>query len=599
MMKKVFWILICLCFSLNAIAQQQGIVRTLERPGKPSTGIQGVTINVLEYPNAIVSKKGGRFSFNLDNKRQGESFTVTRIQKKGYSLVDKQLKGRRFAYSSSVPIEIVLVSDEQLEIDKKRIEDKAYEKAQKNYTWKMTLLEKQLKEKTISEREYREKYEELNNNYNNYIQLIDQMAERYATTDYKGLSDINREIQSCIEDAELERADMLIDSKGDLDKREQELLDKIQLKHKSEQLSQQLQYDIDQQLEDLIRDYYIKFSINAAAYQNDSAAYYLEHIVRLDSTDAQWLTYTANYIDTYLADYPRALKYFMMALDHIDDEGDENAQAIGNIYQRIGLIHDNCGDPDQALEWHHKSLDYLTKAGDSDSSLVAMAYTLIGRAYLSKNDYDRSLEYTLKGLDMREHAAVKDSAELAQSYNNLGVIYGYMNNPEKALQYHHKALDLRAQKFGEDSPLAAFSHMNIGSIYYNNLNDYDKALEHFIIANQIFHKIYGNAHPHSLIVLNYLSSIYDNQGLLDKALEYDHEYLKGLQQYYGAESTEAAKGLIKLGSTLQKKKDYVQSLDCYRQALKIYQETPGAPQEMIEALNEAISITTKQLDSKP
>jgi hypothetical protein len=157
-MKKVLWMLACLCLTTGASAQMQsGIVRTLERPGKPSEGITGVTINVLEYPNAIVTKKGGKFSFSIPGKRQGDSYTVSRVQKKGYSLVDKQLKGRRFAYSASVPLEIVMVSDTQLENDKKKIEDKAYAKAQKDYNQKVAALEKQLSQKTISEREYRAK----------------------------------------------------------------------------------------------------------------------------------------------------------------------------------------------------------------------------------------------------------------------------------------------------------------------------------------------------------------------------------------------------------------------------------------------------------
>ena len=199
MMKKVLWMMVGLCIGMSAMAQQSGIVRTLERPSKPSEYLAGVSIDVLEYPNVIVSKKGGKFSFSIPGKRQGESFTVTRVQKKGYSLVDKQLKGRRFAYSSSVPLEIVMVSDTQLENDKRRIEDKAYDKAKKNYDQKVVALEKQLKQKTISEQEYRAKYEELSSNYNNYIQLIDQMAERYATTDYSGMDEMSQEIQACIE----------------------------------------------------------------------------------------------------------------------------------------------------------------------------------------------------------------------------------------------------------------------------------------------------------------------------------------------------------------------------------------------------------------
>ena len=41
-MKKVLWMLACLCLTTGASAQMQsGIVRTLERPGKPSEYLAG------------------------------------------------------------------------------------------------------------------------------------------------------------------------------------------------------------------------------------------------------------------------------------------------------------------------------------------------------------------------------------------------------------------------------------------------------------------------------------------------------------------------------------------------------------------------------
>ena len=590
MMKKLFAIaLLWLGISICAMAQQQGIVRTLERPGKPSEGIEGTTISVLEYPNAIVSKKGGKFSFTIQGKRQGDSFTISRVQKKGYTLVDKQLKGRRFAYSSTVPIEIVMVADQQLENDKKRIEDKAYDKAKKNFDQKVTVLEKQLKEKTISEQEYRAKYEELNNNYNNYIQLIDGLAERYATTDFKGLSDINRQILECIENADLERADELINTKGDFDQREQELNNKRALKEKSEQLSQQLEKDIEIELADLNQDFANKFYIHAAAYHNDSAAYYLERIVNLNPPSIDDLFYTAIFIDANLADYPRARKYYQMALDQISDSTSDDMQdKAGAICQRIGLTYDYQEESDEALEWHYRSLNILAKMAKPDSANVAMAYTLIGRAYINKEDYGKAMEYTLRGLEMREQAAHPDTADLAQSYNNLAVIAYYLNDNDKAMEYHLKALDLRRQAFGENSLLTAFSHMNTGSFYFNNLHDNVKALEHLNKAYEIFHQQLGIAHPHTQNVLAHLSSIHEQLGDFDKAIEYCQEYVQGVQQYYGTESTQAAESLIRLGNRFYNKGDTAHALECYNQALNTYEKLPDVSQEYIEQLKNVV-----------
>lgn len=526
----------CLCLTTGASAQMQsGIVRTLERPGKPSEYLAGVSIDVLEYPNVIVSKKGGKFSFSIPGKRQGESFTVTRVQKKGYSLVDKQLKGRRFAYSSSVPLEIVMVSDTQLENDKKRIEDKAYDKAKKNYDQKVVALEKQLKQKTISEQEYRAKYEELNSNYNNYIQLIDQMAERYATTDYSGMDEMSQEIQACIENADLEQADELINRKGSFDKREQELLNKKQLKEKSEQLSQQLQEDIDKELEDLKRDYFSKYTIQASNYQNDSAAYYLERLVRLDTTDVRMLQYAAVFFDSQMADYSQALTYYQRALIQVQRQYGVVSEEAGFITEFIGLTYDHMGDLGQSLEWHHKALDIYGQTEGLDNPDAALVYTHIGRIYTSQDSIEKALEYTLKGLDIRNRTIQdKDNLDFSQSYNNLGVIYNRMGEYEKSMECHMKALEQRERVLGPNSDATALSYLNVGTLYIS-LKDYDNSLIYFQKAHDAYQSAFGPAHPNTIMSLGYMARIYYAKNDLDKVLECYRQALAGCEQFYGPE----------------------------------------------------------------
>lgn len=535
-MKKVLWMMAYLCLTTGASAQMQsGIVRTLERPGKPSEYLAGVSIDVLEYPNVIVSKKGGKFSFSIPGKRQGESFTVTRVQKKGYSLVDKQLKGRRFAYSSSVPLEIVMVSDTQLENDKKRIEDKAYDKAKKNYDQKVVALEKQLKQKTISEQEYRAKYEELNSNYNNYIQLIDQMAERYATTDYSGMDEMSQEIQACIENADLEQADELINRKGSFDKREQELLNKKQLKEKSEHLSQQLQEDIDKELEDLKRDYFSKYTIQASNYQNDSAAYYLERLVRLDTTDVRMLQYAAVFFDSQMADYPQALTYYQRALIQVQRQYGVVSEEAGFITEFIGLTYDHMGDLDQSLEWHHKALDIYEQTEGLDNPDAALVYTHIGRIYISQDSIEKALEYTLKGLDIRNRTIQdKDNLDFSQSYNNLGVIYNRMGEYEKSMECHMKALEQRERVLGPNSDATALSYLNVGTLYIS-LKDYDNSLIYFQKAHDAYQAAFGPAHPYTIMTLSYMASVYHAKNDLEKMLECYRQALAGCEQFFGPE----------------------------------------------------------------
>lgn len=595
-MRKLLWLITCmLSFTPCISAQQQhGIVRTLERPGKPSEGISGVTINVLEYPNSIVSKKGGKFAFTLEGKRQGDPFTVSRVQKKGYSLVDKQLKGRRFAYSSSVPVEIVMIADAQLENDKKRIEDKAYDKAKKNYDQKVAALEKQLKQKTISEKEYRAKYEELNSNYNNYIQLIDQMAERYATTDYKGLNEISRETLECIENADLERADELINSKGDFDKREKELQEKIQLKQKSEQLSQQLQEDIQAEQENLVQDYRNKYYINAATYRFDSAAYYLERIVRIYPNDVALLKDIAWFYDTYLADFGKAMDYYQQALACAQKEYGEMSEETGEITEWIALTHDHLGNADQSLEWHSKAIDIYEKTIGTENPGAALVYTHIGRIYTQKHELEKALEYTLKGLEIRERTiADKNDQYFSQSYNNLGVIYTDMKNYDKAMEYHKKALDMRERLLGPDHDATALSYLNIGTLYYKTLKN-DSALVYYHKALEAYQHRFGPNHPYSIMMFTYISGLHYEMGNYEQALEYGQKALNSSEHHYGPDSNQTASCLNDIGQIYTKLGDNAKAKEYYMRGIDIYEKNGAITSEQAQQARESIESLEPQ-----
>ena len=577
-MKKILWTLVALSIGISATAQQHGIVRTLERPGKPSEALVGVAINVLEYPNTIVSKKGGKFSFTIEGKRQGESFTVSRVQKKGYTLVDKQLKGRRYAYSASVPVEIVMIADQQLENDKKRIEDKAYAKAKKNYDQRVAALEKQLNEKIISEREYSEKCEQLSTNYNNYIQLIDQMAERYATTDYKGLSDINRQILECIENAELERADALINSKGSFEKREQELADKHELILRTEQLSKQLQDNYNTELQDLTQDYYNKHTIHAAAYRNDSAAYYLERIVNISPNDVSMIEKTGDFIETYLADYQRALHYYQMGLERLHELYSDNKGLEASLCNHIGLCMGQLGDINKALEWHHKALDIYEQMEEPDSARIALTFLSFGKAYIDYGYFDNGLDYTLRGLKILEQKPEQNVKELATCYNNLGVVYEQLKDYGTALEYLLKAIDLRERYIGnevDDKGNLAASLLNIGALY-TNMKDHDKALDYYQKALDIFLQVMGPVHPLTISTLNGMGNAYSDKGDYEKAVELYQEAFKASEQYYGKEHEMTIYTLILIGRAHTAMGEKEQAQQEMQRAVEIIERSYGA-----------------------
>lgn len=189
---------------------QKGYVKTIGRPNKPGVMLSGVMIRVRGEVNAVVTRETGEFHLPMVGKKEGDAIVLVSVQKSGYELKDRGLIGRSQVFSTKVPLEILMVDLKQLETDKRRIENNAYRVAETNYKKKVRVLEQQRDEGAITTETYRTELSDLQQKYENYMSLIGDMADRYARTDYDQLDSLDREINLCIEEGELDKADSLI-----------------------------------------------------------------------------------------------------------------------------------------------------------------------------------------------------------------------------------------------------------------------------------------------------------------------------------------------------------------------------------------------------
>ena len=211
MIRRVYTLLIICSLAVGCLAQAQpGYVKTQGRPNKPGVPLANVTIRMKGLMNAVISGADGKFSVLFPGKKNGDAISLVSIRKNGYELIDSEMVGRSLVFNTNVPIEIVMVSSAELEANRKRISDNAYRKAEENFQRKLKQLEQQKAESEITLEKYRQEYQELIDRYEKYKDLIAGMADRYARTDYDHLDSIDREINICIEEGELEKADSLI-----------------------------------------------------------------------------------------------------------------------------------------------------------------------------------------------------------------------------------------------------------------------------------------------------------------------------------------------------------------------------------------------------
>lgn len=217
-----------LLLPLAACAQiQQGYVRTAgtaKQKGKP---LADVTIRERGSSTSVLSNKSGQFVIALSGvKSEGDGFRISSVRKNGYELLDKDALNNDFIYSKSVSVEIVLISTEDLIKTRQQIEEQARKNASKRYESELKELQEQLDRQKITAHEYADKIQELERKMDSFEGLIGAMADYYARTDYDKLDSLNAAINECIVNGELEKANSLIDTKGDVRKRAQENMEK-------------------------------------------------------------------------------------------------------------------------------------------------------------------------------------------------------------------------------------------------------------------------------------------------------------------------------------------------------------------------------------
>lgn len=205
---KFYILSLYLLITIHGVCQEQhGIIKTIGRPGQP---LANVTVRVQGLTNSVLTSADGAFVVMLRDKRDGDSLILRGISKSGYELLDKTLIGRPYVFSSQVPIEILMVDLKQLEADKRRIEERAYQKAEEIYRVKLSYLKQQKDKSQLSMRQYQEAMRSLQTNYEKYTSLISDMADRYARTDYDRLDSLDWRINLYIENGNLYKADSLI-----------------------------------------------------------------------------------------------------------------------------------------------------------------------------------------------------------------------------------------------------------------------------------------------------------------------------------------------------------------------------------------------------
>lgn len=636
-MNRTFVIIISLLFvTITPFAQtQHGYVKTLGRPGRAGIPLGGVTVRVKGEHNAALSHDDGTFSFVLAGRKNGDAYVLQQVRKQGYELNNQGVIGIQYAFSDKVPLILVMVNTAQLLGDKQRIENTAFQVAERNYKQKLALLEWQLSEQRITAEVYRVQLRQLQKNFENYQSLIDGLAEHYAHVDYDNLDEKDREINICIEIGDLERADSLLStvfdpvgvlkySKDALSRTEQQ---KVVGHHMLVQANADMAAVLKQQERDAEHLFQL-YTIALSRFDNSKARQYIETRAAMDTMNVRWQIDAGGFL-LYLGKYKESIQYFERGFTSKSDSLEK-----AYCYFNIGRNNIALGKKQKTEEYFKKAIEISNKNSVKSQALPPLCNLELGESaytqksyveaynYFEKSEkvfnqlngyqkddavallgmakakvmlgaYSESMNLTLRALDIINKNEIVASAYIASAYATIGVVYYGMGDIKLSEEYLRKALAINKKIYGNCHPEIAKNLNNIGVLLIEK--DTTMAINCFTEAIGICTFLYGNVYPFLTNCYINLGRVYKKEGDIKKAIEYYEKSLSLSIYLYGETHQSLSTTYDVLGVAYCECSDYVKSLDCLKKALNLYEKYLPSNHHNITTVKKNISFVKSNI----
>lgn len=616
-MKKILFLFVFALSGHVCLAQSmQGCVKTKGRmvDGKVvhGLGLSGVTIRI-KGTNVVVSGKDGKFFILLPQNHIGDSIYIELISKPGFELIDRDILNRPIIYNPNSSLTIVMEEESVLAEERLTIE----KKLRRTLLLQLEKAEKEIQELDVTIEEKNRKLQELYNRQSNQERLINNMVNRYGKYDYDMMSMFDIQVSECIINGELEKADSLLNTKGDISERVKKLnaiKDKISQSdsiiqsnetrlaivsdslHKrgkelitEGKISEGREYtrqamEIRKELLGEVSEEYIT-SLNNYAYSygaenNWQKAVELQEQVmvlcgKLKTPHKNIGMYTTNMGRYYYmkGDKPKAAKMWEQALPLVD--------RYGEIYEflltSLGSIYDDLGDQQGitrivALMEEHNQHE-ISKPCDEPQCMLDRA-----KYYGTMGDFAKAKECFQKTLVMKMSAEMKVTVYEEYAY----FLAMTVRDRQTGAEYQRQAAMLRKETKGENADYAKSIYK--AGLYYTfdiTADGFQKAITCLDEAWYTFEKL--NDAPMVAKCQQMKGNAYGGLKEFGKAKEC---YAKALA-YYEAndkESNEYPKMIERVAAMEKFNKEYEASIEHYRQAMALFEQR-GMMQEYGNAEN--------------
>lgn len=558
-------ILVIVLSQFAVIAQvQRGKVRTAGTPEHRGEPLSSVVVTMRGGYNSVLTNSSGQFEVPMRGVSEGDAISLESVVKNNYVLLDEDVLYTEYAFSGTVPIEIVMKSLEDINKERKEIIERSQAAVRAQYDSRIEELEAKLEAESITADYYISQYNLLVEQKARYEKMIGSIADHYTKIDYDRLDELDRQITHCISMGDFERADSLLNTKGDLDAR----LDS----HKAQQAviaARELQLLSDKSASEkngkrLAADFFNKYIVSFSRFDVDSAAYFIERRAEVDTSDWSYMYDAATFLSFHKAEYEKSCRYLEKALGCADND---NALAI--CYLRLGEVNSNLADYDKAVEYYRNALTLCEEGNSVEDKYKLECYHGMGCLEYELGNYEQALEHFKKIQDADVSTiSESDKGLIRDLYLAMAVLYNEFDDYDTSDDYVGKALKISEEVDDYYSHERA-AVLRQSAYNYANRRNFIKAEEFYLMALDINLKINSRIHPDVAGLYNDLGLVYEEQSKANEALGCHNEALNIRLALFGEQHPDVSNSYNSMASIYARYKMYDEAMRLYNKALEI------------------------------
>lgn len=506
-MKRIICGLIVLITAITTYAQtQQGVVKTPTRRNVNGTWTKGqyianATIGILFANNnakqSYRSGNQGKFSFSV-----ASPFYVTSVvaNKGTYTFLDADYSKKQRKYSAN---EIEVLVDDPEVLSKVREEAIAYErgKIRQQIRAKEDEIENLKAKNKITISKYNKMLEELSEYRKSSEAIVQQIAEVYATTDFDKMDEFNQKLLAFVEEGNFASADSLLKTQGSKEEQFAKIKsEEAAIKKTEDEVNRAKEYNYKEKESLAQRLYSEHLMYLQKPLMQDSALYCLKLRADLDTTNVTW-TYDYAALSNDKHQYDDAIKYYRMSARNALEQ--EREDLFIYTFAEIAHIYDLREQFEEELELLKELIhrgDLLNKSNPLYSIKLDFLYWQLANYYRRMSQFDKAAEWLKKCNDIErgqpKYTEVEKQYGRLENLIAIGNLYCGISMPKEALSHLLKGRNMLDSLY-VNYPNNKYRRyelrleLNIG-LAYDNLQEYDKALTHYVRSYDILKELYHN-----------------------------------------------------------------------------------------------------------